>query len=60
LPRIDARGQIQRGDLFDLGPQLGGLLINRDRVQIDDAEDAFVIVLNAHPVLERAQVISDV
>jgi hypothetical protein len=29
-------------------------------VQVDDAENALVIVLDAHPVLERAQVISDV
>ena len=31
-----------------------------DGVQIDDAEDALVVVLDLHPVLERAQIISDV
>ena len=37
-----------------------GVLVNRDGVQVDDAENALVIVLDAHPVLERAQIISDV
>ncbi len=60
LLRIDARGQKQRGDLQDLGAQLGRLLINRDGVQIDDAEDALVVVLDLDPVLQRAQIISDV
>jgi hypothetical protein len=31
-----------------------------DGVQIDDAENALVIVLNPDPILEGAQVISDV
>ncbi len=57
---IDAGGQIERGDLLDFGAQLGGVLVERDGVQVDDAEDALVIVLDAHPVLERAQVVSDV
>ena len=57
---IDAGRQVERGDLVDLGAQLGGLLVDRDGVQIDDAEDALVVVLDAHPILERAQVIADV
>lgn len=31
-----------------------------DGVQIDDAEDAFVIVLDLHPALQRAKIVSDV
>ena len=58
--RIDTRGEKQRGKFADLGAQFIGLLINRDRVQIDDAEDAFVIVLDPDPVSERAQIIADV
>ena len=57
---IDAGGQIERGDLGDFGAQFGGVLVGGDGVQVHDAENALVIVLNAHPVLERAEVISDV
>ena len=57
---IDAGGQVERGHLLDLGAQLGGVLVERDGVQVDDAEDALVVVLDAHPILERSQVISDV
>jgi hypothetical protein len=58
--RVDAGGQIQRGDLAILARSFAGLLVDRDGVQIDDAEDALVIVLDAHPVLEGAQVVADV
>ncbi len=56
---VDARRQVERGYLLDFGPQLRGLLEERDRMKIDDAEDALVIVLDAHPVLEGAQVVAD-
>jgi hypothetical protein len=29
-------------------------------MEIDDAENALVIILNADPILERAQIIADV
>jgi len=57
---LDARRQVERGDLPDLGAKLGGLLVERDRVQVDDAENALVIALDSHPVFERPQIISDV
>ena len=57
---VDARGQVERGDLADLGAQLGGRLVKRNGVQVDDAENALVIVLDSHPVFERPQIISDV
>ena len=57
---VDARRQVQRRRLQDLGAQLGGVLVEGDGVQVHDAEDALVIVLNAHLVLERAQIIPDV
>ena len=46
--------------LLDLGAQLLRLLIDGDGVQIDDAEDALVVVLDLDPVLQRAQIIADV
>ena len=57
---VDAGGQIERGDLVDLGAQFRGILVDGDGVQVHDAENALVIVLDADPVLERAEVISDV
>jgi hypothetical protein len=56
--RVDPRRQVQRCDLFDLPAQLGRVLVERDRMQVYDAEDALVVVLYAHPILERAQIIA--
>ena len=58
--RIDAGGQVERGDLENLGAQFGRVLIDCDGMQVHDAENALVIVLDAHPVFERAQIVSDV
>ena len=58
--RVNARRQEQRGRLQDLRAQLGRLLINRDRVQIDNAEDALVIALNLNPILQRSQIVPNV
>src|SRR6185437_1082739 len=57
---IDSRRDVDGRDLFNLGPQNGGLLKNGDGVQVDDAEDALVIVLNPDPILEGAQLVADV
>ena len=57
--RIDPRRKKQRRQFPDPGAQFLRLLIHRDRVQIDDAEDAFVIVLDPDPVGQRAQIIAD-
>ena len=38
--RVDAGGEVAGRDLAGLGAQLRGLLPDRDRVQVDDAEDA--------------------
>jgi hypothetical protein len=51
---------VQPRDLDNLGAQLGGVLVDGHRVQVHDAEDALVIRLHAHPVLQCAQVIADV
>ena len=57
--RIDSRGEKQPSGFQNLGAQLGGFLIHRDGVQIDDAEDAFVVALDLNPVLQRSQIISN-
>src|ERR1017187_4297698 len=58
--RVDTSGQIDGGDLPNLGAKLGGFLENGEGVQVDDAEDALVLVLDADPIFERAEVIPDV
>ena len=58
--RVDAGGQEKGGGVADLREQLFGVLIHGDGVQIDDAVDAFVLVLHTHPILERAEIIADV
>src|SRR5439155_21353255 len=58
--RIDAGGQIKCGDLRDFRAQLARVLIDCDGVQVDDAEDALVILLNADPVFKGAKIVADV
>ncbi len=60
LFRVDSGSEEKRGKLPDLGLQLRGLLIGRDGVQIYDAEETLIVILNLYPVAERAQVITDV
>ena len=57
--RVNTGGEEQSGDFPYLGPQFFGLLVDRDGVQIDDAEDAFVVVLNLYPVPEGTEIIAD-
>ena len=57
---IDAGGKIEGGNLADFRAQLGRILIDCDGVQIHDAENTLVVVLDADPILESAQVIADV
>ena len=57
--RIDARGQEKRGKFADFRPQFLRILIHRDRVQIHDAEDTFVVVLDPDPVRQGAEIVAD-
>jgi len=57
---VDSGGQVERGDLDNFGAQGRGILVHGDGVQVHDAENTLVIVLNAHPVFQGAEVISDV
>src|SRR5580658_7342818 len=58
--RIDTSGQEQSRSLQDLRAKLARLLIQRDGVQIDNAEDALVVTLDFNPVFQGAKIISDV
>ena len=58
--RIDAAGDERRGDLADGARQLGRVLPDRDRVQIDDAIDAVVAVLQLDEALDGAEIIAEV
>ncbi len=58
--RVDPRRQIGGGDLAGVGAQLFRVLRQGQGVQIDDAEDAVVVVLQRHPVADRAEIIAEV
>src|SRR5437879_11993605 len=58
--RITAGCETQTCNLFEIRPQFLRRLVDRHCVEIHDAENTFVIVLDLDPVAERAQIISDV
>ena len=58
--RVDAGGEIQGAHLLDALRELFGILVERDRVLVDDAEDRLVVVLNPGPVAQRSKVVADV
>ena len=49
--RINARGHVKRRHLFDLSLKLLRVLVERDRVLVDDAEYRLVLMLNVRPRL---------
>ena len=57
---VDAGGDISRSHLARRMAQLVGVLRLCQRVQIDDAKDALVIVLQRDPVADRAEIIAEV
>ena len=57
---IDTGRDKQRRGLANFGRKLCRLLVNRDRVQIDDAENTFVLPLYLGPVFERSEIITNV
>jgi hypothetical protein len=40
--------------------QFLGVLPNGDGVQVDDAKDTLVVVLQAHPVADRSEIVAEV
>ncbi|MNY35179.1 hypothetical protein D3C86_1695660 [compost metagenome] len=59
LLRIDAAGQIQRQRIQRSLAQFFRVLTYGDGVQIDDAVDAVVIVLQLDPLTQRTHVVAN-
>src|SRR5271166_1139656 len=57
---VDPGGDIGSRDLARRGAQLGRILRLGKSMQVDDAENAFVMVLQCHPIADRSQVIAEV
>jgi hypothetical protein len=49
---------ILRGGHQRAPAQLLGILRDRDRVQVDHAEERVVVVLHTHPLADRAQCVA--
>ena len=58
--RIDAGREKKRGCLQNLHLQFRRRLIDSNGVQIDDSEDALIVVLYANPALQRSEIVADV
>ncbi len=56
---IDAAGDEGRGDLADVAPELRGVLPHRDRVQVDDAIDAVVALLQRDELDDGAEIVAE-
>ena len=52
--RVDPASQKERRGFPDFLLQLRWILVNGDGMQVDNAENAFVIPLNGDPILEGA------
>ena len=57
--RIDSHGQINARQFPGLLGKQFWILRDRDRVEIDDAEEAFVLVLECYPIAQRAQIVPE-
>src|SRR5690606_5506539 len=57
---IEAGGDQQLRELGDLGAQLGRVLRDRQRVEVDHAVHGIVRVLLTHPTPDRTQVVAEV
>src|SRR5581483_4990066 len=57
---IDPGSQVERCDLARSSAQGLRVLRQRDGVQVNNAKETLVIVLNLHPLLERAEIVADV
>ena len=57
--RIEPAGDQRRGHFPRLAAQRLGVLPDRDRVQVHDAIDRLVLVLQRHPVADGAEVVAE-
>ncbi len=60
LRRIDSGGNKKSGRFPDFGRQFIRALVNRYGVQINNAKNAFVSILDFRPIFDGAQIISNV
>ena len=58
LLRVHARRDKSRRDLARGAPQIGRLLLDGDRVHVDDAIDAIVMILQRHEFRDRAEIVA--
>ena len=58
--RVEACGEQDRHRVIRALAQLGGLVGDRDRVQVDDAEDALAALLARDVLHDRADVVAEV
>ena len=59
LVAVDAGREEGRGDLARLRGELGGILPYGDRVLVDHAVEAFVVVLQAREVADGAEIVAE-
>ena len=59
LLRVDARGDERRRDLADRPRQLVGILRHGDRVHVDHAIEAFMLVLQRDELGDRTEIIAE-
>ena len=55
-----AGGEQQRREVVERAPQLGGVVGDRDRVQVDDAEERLAALLALDVLADRADVVAEV
>ncbi len=58
--RVEAGGEQDRGRVVEALAQLGGVVGDGDRVQVDDAEDALAALLAGDVLRDRADVVAEV
>src|SRR6516225_10454498 len=58
-PRVDPRGDVGGRHLTRRGAQLGWILRQGQGVQVDDAENAVVVVLQGDPVADGAEIVAE-
>jgi hypothetical protein len=58
--RVNPGRDICGGDFACGLPEFGWVLLNRNRVHIDHAEEAFIVMLHGDPVADSAQIIAKV
>ena len=59
LGGIDSGSDQRRDHLAAIGAEFARIIIDGDRVQVGEEEQALVLLLHLHPVLDRAQIITE-